>query len=92
MQAIFLNSIFEERPAMETVILTGTILGGLGLFLLAIGMMTDSLKLAAGPSLRTLLSEWSKTPLRGIFSGYFITAVVQSSSAVTVAPLWDNIK
>ena len=72
---------------METVILAGTILGGLGLFLLAIGMMTDGLKLAAGPSLRTLLSEWSKTPLRGIFSGYFMTAVVQSSSAVTVASL-----
>lgn len=72
---------------METVNLIGTILGGLGLFLLAIGMMTDGLKMAAGSALRTLLSKWSKTPLRGIFSGFFMTAVVQSSSAVTVASL-----
>lgn len=72
---------------METITLIGTILGGLGLFLLAIGMMTDGLKLAAGTSLRKLLSESSRTPLRGIFSGCFMTAVVQSSSAVTVASL-----
>ena len=72
---------------METITLIGAILGGLGLFLLAIGMMTDGLKLAAGTSLRRLLSESSRTPLRGIFSGCFMTAVVQSSSAVTVASL-----
>ena len=72
---------------METLTLVGTILGGLGLFLLAIGMMTDGLKLAAGSSLRRLLSESSKTPLRGIFSGFVMTSVVQSSSAVTVASL-----
>ncbi len=72
---------------MQTLALIGTILGGLGLFLLAISMMTDGLKLAAGTSLRRILSESSKTPLRGIFSGFFMTALVQSSSAVTVASL-----
>jgi len=72
---------------LETLKLAGAILGGLGLFLLAVGMMTDGLKQAAGTSLRTLLSQWSKTPLRGVFSGFFMTAVVQSSSAVTVASL-----
>ena len=77
----------DDDFRMETIKLTGTILGGLGLFLLAIGMMTDGLKLAAGSALRSFLSRWSKTPLRGIFTGYFMTAVVQSSSAVTVASL-----
>lgn len=72
---------------METLNLAGTVLGGLGLFLLAIGMMTDGLRLAAGNALRRLLSEWSRTPLRGIFSGFLMTAIVQSSSAVTVASL-----
>ena len=72
---------------MEHITLIGTIFGGLGLFLLAITMMTDGLKLAAGATLRSLLSNWSKTPLRGLFSGYLMTAVVQSSSAVTVASL-----
>ncbi|NVK87082.1 MAG: Na/Pi cotransporter family protein, partial [Gammaproteobacteria bacterium] len=70
---------------MEIITLIGTILGGLGLFLLAIDNMTDGLKYAAGASLRAALSQWSKTPLRGIFSGCLMTAVVQSSSAVTVA-------
>ncbi len=65
----------------------GTVFGGLGLFLLAINMMTDGLKLAAGPSLKGLLSNWSNTPLRGVFTGCLMTAIVQSSSAVTVASL-----
>ena len=72
---------------MESVLLVGSIIGGLGLFLLAIGMMTDGLKLAAGNALRTLLAKWSKTPFRGVVSGAAMTALVQSSSAVTVASL-----
>lgn len=72
---------------MESVVLLGSIIGGLGLFLLAIGMMTDGLKLAAGNALRTLLAKWSKTPFRGVVSGAAMTALVQSSSAVTVASL-----
>ncbi|MYM64405.1 Na/Pi cotransporter family protein [Pseudomaricurvus sp. HS19] len=63
----------------------GTLLGGLGLFLLAVGLMTDGLKQAAGNSLRTILANWTQTDLRGIASGFLITALVQSSSAVTVA-------
>ncbi len=65
----------------------GALIGGLGLFLLAIGMMTDGLKLAAGSALRDLLSSWSRTPLRGLLAGSIMTAIVQSSSAVTVATL-----
>lgn len=72
---------------METLKILGSILGGIGLFMLAIGMMTDGLKMAAGPSLRNILSRWSSTPLRGIFSGCLMTAIVQSSSAITVASL-----
>ena len=72
---------------MDNVLLLGNIFGGLGLFLLAIGMMTDGLKLAAGNALRTLLATWSKTPFRGVVSGAAMTALVQSSSAVTVASL-----
>lgn len=71
----------------DTFSIIGTALGGLGLFVLAISMMTDGLKLAAGSSLRKILSEWSRTPLRGIFSGLMMTGIVQSSSAVTVASI-----
>ena len=65
----------------------GALIGGLGLFLLAVGMMSDGLRDAAGTSLRKLLSNWTRTPLHGVFSGMFMTAVVQSSSAVTVAAI-----
>ncbi|XQW83412.1 Na/Pi cotransporter family protein [Thalassotalea piscium] len=72
---------------METLTLAGAILGGLGLFVLAIEMMTDGLTHAAGASLRNLLSKWCSTPLKGVFTGFMMTAIVQSSSAVTVASL-----
>ncbi len=72
---------------MSTLQIIGALIGGLGLFLLAVGMMSEGLRDAAGNSLRKLLSHWTCTPLRGVFSGLFMTAVVQSSSAVTVAAI-----
>jgi phosphate:Na+ symporter len=65
----------------------GGALGGLGLFLLGMRMMTDGLKLAAGSMLRDILARWTRTRLRGLFSGILITGLVQSSSAVTVASI-----
>ncbi len=67
--------------------LIGSLLGGLGLFLLAVGMMTDGLRAAAGSSLRQILSDWTDTPFKGVVSGFCMTAIVQSSSAVTVASI-----
>ena len=61
--------------------------GGLGLFLLAVNMITDGLKLAAGHALRDLLGQWTRSPAHGIVAGVSITAIVQSSSAVTVATI-----
>lgn len=63
------------------------ILGGLALFLLAMEMMTDGLKSAAGHHLRHMLGSWTRTPLRGLAAGCLITGLVQSSGAVTVATL-----
>lgn len=65
----------------------GMLAGGIGIFLLAVGMLTDGLKLAAGAGLRTMLKSWTRSPLHGVFTGFFITAVVQSSSAITVATI-----
>lgn len=69
----------------QSLMTIGMLLGGLGLFLIAVNMITSGLKQAAGRALRSLLSKWTSTPLRGIFTGLSITALVQSSSAVTVA-------
>jgi phosphate:Na+ symporter len=69
--------------------LTGaaTALGGLGLFLLGMTMMSDGLKLAAGPALERILSAATRTRLHGLGSGVLVTALVQSSTAVTVATI-----
>lgn len=64
--------------------LMGT-LGGVGLFLLGMRLMTDGLRIAAGRALRRILEGWTATRMRALLSGVFITSLVQSSSAVTVA-------
>nr|WP_287410351.1 Na/Pi symporter [Pseudodesulfovibrio sp.] len=61
------------------------LIGGLGLFLLGMRLMTKGLRNAAGNALRSILGKWTKTPLRGLASGFMVTALVQSSSAITVA-------
>lgn len=68
-----------------TLSIIGSILGGIGLFLLGMMLMTDGLKLAAGKTLRNILESSTKTPFRGIFFGALITSIVQSSGVVTVA-------
>ena len=71
----------------QTLITVGMLAGGLGLFLLAVNMITDGLKLAAGHALRHMLGTWTSSLARGILTGVSITAIVQSSSAVTVATI-----
>ncbi len=61
--------------------------GGLALFLLAMLMMTEGLKTYGFRSLRRLLGRWTSTSLRGVASGMLITALVQSSTAVTVSTI-----
>ncbi len=72
---------------MSSFTLAGGIAGGVGLFLLGMWLMTDGLKLAAGPALERVLANSTKTRLRGLTSGIMVTAVVQSSTAVTVATI-----
>ena len=59
--------------------------GGLGLFLLGMWLLTEGLKLGGGSALSRILATWTTTRLRSFLSGFSLTAVVQSSSAVTVA-------
>ena len=71
----------------QSLITAGMLAGGLGLFMLAVSMITDGLKSAAGHALRHLLGRWTRSPAHGILTGLTITAIVQSSSAVTVATI-----
>ena len=72
---------------MSIGVILGGLVGGVGLFLLGMGLMTDGLKLAAGPALERILANSTRTRWRGLLSGMLITALVQSSSAVTVAAI-----
>lgn len=65
----------------------GTLAGGLGLFLLGVSMITDGLKLAAGGALRDILGRSTRTTWLGIRSGFLLSSLVQSSSAVTIATI-----
>lgn len=69
------------------IALFGNLLGGLGLLLIGMSLMTDGLRLAAGNTLRDILALWTNTRVRGLCSGFLITGIVQSSSAVTVATI-----
>jgi phosphate:Na+ symporter len=62
-------------------------LGGIGLFLLGMVLLTDGLKTAAGDSLRRVLSRFAGGPFSSFLSGAFFTALVQSSSATTLATI-----
>jgi phosphate:Na+ symporter len=63
------------------------ILGGVGLFLLGMTVMTDGLKGLAGSALRTVLGKAAATPVTGAFWGALVTLLVQSSSAVTMTTI-----
>lgn len=60
------------------------LLGGVGLFLYAIKMISDSLQQAAGDKLRHLIGMLTKTPVLGVIVGTAVTVLIQSSSATTV--------
>ncbi len=59
--------------------------GGLGLFLLGMIIMTDGLRALAGSAIRAALIRFTHSPLSGAVTGAAGTAVLQSSSATTVA-------
>ena len=59
-------------------------LGGLGLFLYSIKMMGDGLQQAAGDRLRYFIDKYTSNPVLGILVGIGMTALIQSSSGVTV--------
>lgn len=61
------------------------LLGGIGLFLLGMMLLTDGLKAWAGDRLRLALLRFTGTPIKAFVSGALATVTVQSSSATTVA-------
>lgn len=61
-----------------------TLLGGLAFFLYGMNVMGAGLDKVAGGRLERLLEKLTSNPIKSVFFGAFVTAVIQSSSATTV--------
>lgn len=61
-----------------------SLLGGLGLFLYGVKMLTDGLQQASGEHLRKILTILTRNRFSGAMVGFFTTALLQASSATTI--------
>jgi phosphate:Na+ symporter len=71
-------------PELAIAPLVMGLLGGLAIFLFGMEQMTAALKAAAGGGMRTLLAGLTRNRFLALFTGAFVTAVIQSSSVTTV--------
>jgi phosphate:Na+ symporter len=62
-------------------------LAGLGIFLFGMFMMEESIRLLAGRSLKAMIRRFAGTRAKALCTGFFSTAVLQSSSAVSLTVL-----
>ena len=69
---------------MDAIINVFSLLGSLALFLYGMKIMSEGLEKFAGERLRAILAAMTKNRVMGVFTGIFITALIQSSSATTV--------
>jgi len=60
------------------------IAGSLAFFIYGMKMMSEGIQRAAGSQMRNILRTMTKNRYLGVFTGFLITALVQSSSATTV--------
>jgi len=60
------------------------IVGALAFFIYGMKLMSDGIQRAAGSQMRNILRTMTKNRYLGVFTGFLITALVQSSSATTV--------
>ena len=60
------------------------LLGSLGVFLYGMRVMSDGIQKVAGDRLQTIMNYMTSNRFLAIFTGFLITALIQSSSATTV--------
>ena len=69
---------------MDIILNIFSLIGSLALFLFGMKTMSEGLEKIAGNRLRNILAAMTKNRVMGVFTGIFITALIQSSSATTV--------
>lgn len=69
---------------MSGILILLAIAGSTALFLYGLKLMSESLQKVMGQWLQIILSSISSNKVKGVLTGIFITALIQSSSATTV--------
>jgi len=80
----FLIYSFRAREEQWGFFLIIGLLGGLGLFLLGMIMLSEGMRNAAGDRMRSVLSSVTHNRFTSVGIGTLVTTVIQSSSATTV--------
>ena len=73
-----------SRSKMWILALALGIIGGLGIFLFGMFYLNEALQKISGPNLRDILMRLTRSPWKGLGTGFFATLLNQSSSATTV--------
>lgn len=63
------------------------LLAGLGIFLFGMFLLEESIRKISGRAFKKLIKRYTTGRLRSIFSGFFVTSILQSSSAVSLMTL-----
>lgn len=81
-----LRNIDESWDIMNSELITiiGFIIGGLSIFIYGINLMSDGLKSIAGYHIREYIEKYTSNLFSSIIVGTIISAILHSSSAVTV--------
>ena len=74
----------DETNSISFFLLATGLLGGMGMFLYGMEMMSDGMKVTAGNSMRSILEKLTSNKYLAVLVGAFVTMVIQSSSATTV--------
>jgi len=61
-----------------------TLIGALGFFIYGMKVMSEGIQKVAGSKMRKVLGMMTSNRFKGIFTGFLITGLIQSSSATTV--------
>ena len=61
-----------------------SLLGALGFFIYGMKVMSEGIQKVAGAKMRSILSSMTSNRFKGVFTGFIVTSLVQSSSATTV--------
>ena len=80
---VYAGTVGDSKEISIFLLATG-LLGGMGMFLYGMEMMSEGMKMTAGNSMRLILEKLTSNKFLAVSVGAFVTMIIQSSSATTV--------